>query len=455
MTQIPRLLGARWRQETAQRPTLPFYFVPSDGLTSPRSGQPITFTRNTYGIGLDASGRPYLAMPGEPRLWSYDLDSDGVFETAALRLDIADPNETNYLGYSQDLTQAAVWVPTGTGSVGAAVPFGAVAMHKVVDSDGAAAYLLRQTLGASTLYSVGNAMALSAFIAVGDTDPASAKQLRVIETGTLTSRGGASWVYASGVPTFTAVGGGTLLTGANGVRLGKLADGRQVYWFAVALSASLVNTNAHYCEITVAMTGAQTGNTYIGGIQIERMPGASSQTPSPYHPNYAASGAAIRGAEQWWAPWLAKPQTLTAYLKFVSAPMPTGSSYLRIGDYTDADTSFNLSAGVNQFTGIVKSGGATLVSYNSGISPGAINVAGEVRMVVKEGPSGVLRIGYRTLGGVETVASSSAITALFPNKFSSTDNNCRVNIGTGAGVGLLGLGIAWGEQTMDYMASFF
>lgn len=432
MTQIPYVLGARWEPSLRQRPHLPFFYDPADGLISPRSGQLVNASSTGRFASIDARGHVGWTPVGMLPVESLDLTGDGIRDTTLLHL--PDPGVRVAPAYTNDLSNAA-WVKTATGSTVLGFTLGDLALWLLTDSDGTNAYTVEQTIPASTFVFTGWRV-FGFAVAKGPLPPVSgATRIRLFENGT-TERGGATVVFdGNGVPTFTAVGGCTLVCGANGRFLGLGPGGQKVYWQACAVATASHSVPSDV-EIAVSSVGGDTGSVYVGcPVVFETL----NSDPGPFL--VGATSPIAAPDTNWQTSFLALPQAMTLFLRVAprraglpSGGMLLGSNFPR----------FTISSGVG--TGYVAGfhNGSTSVESAIGVAP-TYGVLHDLIAVLKA--DGSCYVAQR-VGGVTTVGPTSAAQAM-PAHWD--DGALYLT----AGGMYAGAAIAFGEQTLDFMASFF
>lgn len=446
MTQIPRILGARWNQQKDQRPTLPFYFVPSEGLLSPRSGQPVTFARASRQTTADAQGRLYEVPNHQPATVMFDLDGDGVRETAGLLLGGV---SNQYGRWTNDLANA-VWTILNTGSKTLYGVHGDLQLWRLLDSDAAQPAALVQVLDGSATAD-GQGFTLGIVVARDPTAPPTGPgRMRLRDTTASANRGEFTWTFdGAGVPTFAAGAGTELLCGANGHFLGVGPGGSRLYLqMAVAVGLGYVKANANQVEVAVSTTAAETGKALIVGAVSGPLGGFMAW---PFFNRGTPSGSPA--PETWTVPFEATPQAMTVYARYVlMGAKSVAKVYLRI---YGAGTS-KLELGHNGTGALIKHvvGAAEVTST----APADASIFGSLLEAV-----GVLKadgsvVAYsRVNNGVVTAgAPSAALPLAAPGAWASLRLGGDGTFGDVSAYGaVLGAAVAWGEQTLDYMAGFF
>lgn len=438
MTQIPRLLGARWAQESGQRPTLPFYFVPSDGLLSPRSGQPVTFTRAGRALGLARDGRLFEVPNHMPATIMLDLDGDGIRETASLLMNYSG----QHYGRNVNDLSAGTWSITGTGTKTLAGTHGAVQMWRLLDSDAGAIVTLVGAVDSSAM-SDGQLLTFGFITAKGTSAPTNPSRVRVRDVTASADRGSVTWTWSGTTPTFTPGTNTTLLTKSNGYYLGTDSGGRRLYLCVCAFTATtLVKANTHQYEAVVSTTAADTGKDVYLGCLFGPV-GGSSGWP------FLNRGTAGVGPfeERWSIPWDATPRAMTLYARYMMLADPA----FQHGVMSISGTSGSFQMVHGQ---VALQVGVPSVNSASG-GPAGLKIGDHIEMLGTVGADGAVTASLRANNGTLYVGSTSAALAL-PTLW-QVGGGAKLEFYTlfSPSAAIYGAAVAWGAQTMDYMASFF
>lgn len=284
------------------------------------------------------------AASGKARVHWMDLDSDGVRETPTLLLE---GTSTNLIVQSQDLS--TTWVNTGTVlTSGQSDPLGTTTAYSVNDDSAVAAENVAIT---PTFATDAVSKAISVFVKAG-TATTTVVNLQDVTAGA--SRLTVSIAWSNGVPTATASVGTLLATVRH-------RDG----WYRIlcrSTAVTVANTNTVFLY-PAGTTVADTGTCLFWGVQAE-----NALNPTSYIPT--AGGTDARAADTLTFPFVARVQTLTAYIRLIqNGTLPYSAS-------TDQIVGIGTSA-TETFAQLVNGGGAATVhgrinATQSGVvTPGA------------------------------------------------------------------------------------
>jgi hypothetical protein len=439
MTQIPYTFGARWTRQQGQRPTLPFYFLPTEGFLTPRSGQPVTFARAGRAVGIDAAGRLYEVPAHMPAAGHVDLDGDGVRESAGLVMGGQSP--ISFALHSNDLLQG-VWSLVNSGSLTLYDRHGIVGLYRLLDTDATNSTLLVQTVP-TTAMNEGQLMTLGFVVARDPTAPGvGTYRARFQDTTAGVERTACTWTFDSaGVPTFASTH--TLVMGTGGHFLGIGPRGEKLYMQVVIGGTGVVKANTHRIEIAVSTTGSHTGVALLVGM-VTVMGG---QRALPYVNRATTGQASVE--ETWSVPFEALPQPMTVYVR--SAALVTGArDFVQIGGLSGGEGLLTLTS-----TDITHHNGSASVNATVGFSPGLgapmenlVEYLGVLRA------DGAVRADTRIGGGTVGAGSWSQPLPLAASWGAAPILRLQGNNFKPHSI-ILGVAVAWGERDMDYMAAFF
>jgi len=343
--------------------------------------QGFTYTRATATTRID-KGRGTMAAvaSGQAATSWYDLDGDGLRETPALSLS---PARTNLCLQSENFgtTWAAVGTPTRSAAAGG---IGSVVLDLIGDDSAAALEGYTQTVTFT-----GNAVkAVSLFVAQ-NTSTTSVIRLRDTTAGADRLLGVLTW--AGGLP---------VLTMATGTFLGydAFANGYfRLHFVTTSVTAASTNSLQVYPATTSALLVATTGELYVGGVQAE-----NALYPGPYIPTTTVTVA--RNADVPIAPFLARPQAMTLYVRFIEqGGILSGGAQLWIG-----------SSSANSLY-LFASGGFYRIEHRATVTSAAASAPtyGQVvELVGTLSATGVVQLTQSINGAVPVVSAASGISTV-------------------------------------------
>ena len=252
----------------------------------------------------------------------------GTYERATL----LEKSSTNLVLRSEDFSNAA-WTKAGPPAItSAAHTASGITLDAIGDDDATAVEGVTQDITFT-----GNAVkAISIFVKAGSSQAASGSEIVLSDTTAGANRLRAVLTFsAAGVPSVTATIG--TYHGAE-----SLVDGVYRLYFTTT-SVTAANTNTFI--LRPAMTSAEEGNIYAGGVQAEN---------SPYPTAYiATAGATVtRNADTLYFPFTDVPQALTVYVKGVERGSGFGSAsagIMAIGGQSNAALML-MNDGTNRYT---------------------------------------------------------------------------------------------------------
>jgi hypothetical protein len=366
----------------------------------PLRGTP-TFARASEGLMRDSQGVQFLAAYGQPRVEYFDLDGDAVYETPALCFDGA---RTTLQARGADWSFATLSNLTRTAG---AARCGDMLFDKLNDADGVNAGTATLPNLSATLAANGNGVALITFCAP-DVAAASGHSIVLFDTTATASRGGVTVTWTAGVATVVALGGATLLWSR---QIGVTLDGRRVYEAAFKPTGTL-STNNHAVRVTPAVTGAQTGDCYIGYAHVEDV--TTFPLPMVVHPG---TGSAAYVAETWSLPFGAPPQAMTFYLDFIEAGTrysAAGVRLLSLGNSTPGTPELKLETDGAGAYRLTHHNGTSPVSAAAGASGGSAipNVGQRVQLYATMSATGAVSIQQSIAGAAWSPVVTSGALAL-------------------------------------------
>lgn len=267
---------------------------------TPLGGEVATLVRNGDATADDSFGVLRTLGYDQSRWTGWDTDSDGIDDFPALLLERATPTGGNLVGASEAIqADATRWPRTGTPTFGTAHTASGVTLDLIGDDDGAAQEYVSQNL-----VFTGNAQkAIHLRVKKGTSSPASGSQIQLVDTTAAADRL---------LCTLTWNADGTLVTPAPSVGTFLYSRRRadltyDVYFRTTAVTAA----NTNQLRIIPAGTASEQGNLYVGRVQAE-----NELVPSSYVKNAAAAGGTRLSDLLSW-PFLARPQAMTRYVRFV------------------------------------------------------------------------------------------------------------------------------------------
>lgn len=248
-----------------------------------------TFTRATVGNMIGPAGQLQSAASGALRTEFVDLDGDGIRETPTLVLEDARTqlvtNPENFGAWSVSGT------PIVTGSQ--ADPFGGTAAYELNDDDGAVNEFIFQTVTFT-----GDAIkGLALFVRAGT---AGETIIKLRDTTGAADRLLATITWTAGVPAVVMTTGTLLANEALGGN-----------WYRLVFqTTSVTAANVNRIEIAPAGAPTNTGTVYVFGANAW-----NALFPS----SYQGPSLGTRNADSLGFTFSHRPQTMTAYTRFVEA----------------------------------------------------------------------------------------------------------------------------------------
>jgi len=285
--------------------------------TAPREDTIEVHARNSLGYYIDKNGVLKTAGREVPRIQWEDTDGDGIRDTPFL---LVGPRRTNLCLESEDLgtTWAAIGSPTRSAAAHTAA---GVSLDLIGDDDASVAEGHSQVVA----FAADGVQAVSVFVKEGTSAPASGSEIIVRDTTAALDRMHATYTWSGGVPT-VVMSAGTEVRSPE-----KLKDG--VYRLHLA-TAGVVAANTNQVEIYPCRKGtvADTGNVYIGGIQVE-----DATAPGPY---MKTTTTAFTGyADDLYFPYLWLPMAATVLIDMIqTVAMADAATVLRIGGPVPSST---------------------------------------------------------------------------------------------------------------------
>lgn len=224
-------------------------------LTTP-TGHVITIDRNSECTVLDSLGRVTTLVQDQPA-WAASYNAEqAVWETGLA----IGSNRTNTCKHSEDFAGASWTASNAPSRTAAAWTIGDVVMDLIGDTSGATQAMYSQTVTLTGNTKKGVAF----FVKRGRTAPAGGFRIRLRDTT-------ASVVRLSATVTF--LGSSTVPTVAmtNGILLEVLALEGRVYLIRLQ-STAVTAANTNSLEVIPCDIGAETGDIYIGGMQVADEP---------------------------------------------------------------------------------------------------------------------------------------------------------------------------------------
>jgi hypothetical protein len=270
-----------------------------------------TFTRadaSTCATSIDRLGQLRTWAANQLRLEFVDLDGDGVRETPGF---VLEGSRTNLCLRSQDF---ANWSVIGTPTIGTAITASDLSLDLLGDDDGAALeYFYR------SVTFTGNAVKAVSVFAKKGTSSSDEWHLQIFDNTAGTQRliAKISW-DGSGVPSVVMTVGSQIGSPA--------LVGNGIYQFSFQ-TTSVTAANSHEVRVIparLADADADTGNVYIGGVQVE-----DAAFPSSYIKTTTAT--VTRAADSLTFPIGFGPQDLTVYAKMARPVWADASGTLAAG----------------------------------------------------------------------------------------------------------------------------
>ncbi len=370
--------------------------VPSDPTLAPLSRGSLyapTSLRSSSGWGISTDGRSYRMPPDLARFEWVDLDGDKVREAPAL---LCEDASTNVCQFDDAF---ASWTTFGTIARTYFASLGDADVFLVTDSDATNRAYLSRTINASTF--------------VG----ATAKGIRVIwGRGPSPAASGAFvWLFDAGASvdrclvriTANADGSPSLAPSA-GSDVGSqfLCTEKGVDFYLVDVVSSAVTVaNAHQIRIGAANTAAQTGNCYLGAVQVDRDDArVSSRIKTPTGVNVTRTREVIG----WLVPYPPLGEQVWQLDLIESGATGIANSVVAVlTDANGANPSLAVTCnGSGRYT-VTHHNGTTSVSASAATTPAW---GSQVRLVVRLFADGSVQIGQGVNGGA--IANSSPSAAL-------------------------------------------
>lgn len=399
--------GAAWRRQR----------VDGREVEAPTFARADATTCATY---VDRGGLLRTAAAGKLRLSWVDADSDGVFETPVLLLE---PSRANVCLQSEDFgtTWAAVGTPTRSAGAGT---IGVVSMDLIGDDAAGAAEGYSQDV----VFTADAVKAVSLFVGQGT---ATKLFVRLQDVTASAERLGATVTWSGGTVSVVA-GVGTAFTAE------RTGNGYRVLLQTTAVTAGNTNRLVIYPGNDSALTAADTGNAYVGGVQCENAPFPSSYIKT-------TTAAVTRAADSLVFPTGFSPDdNYTIYLR---APRPLWAD--ASGSIGAADLyALNIGGGNGQVAvyaddatrvmGVLLDAATTDAQATQSIPAGAIEVCAQVRNITTGGD---VRLDVGSGFGSYSSAASA---------FSAWASNVAT-VGSGWGGGIHKLLVARGLFTLAEM----
>lgn len=267
---------------------------------TPLGGELATLVRNGDATADDSFGVLRTLGYDQSRWTGWDTDGDGVADFPALLLERATPTGGNLVGASEAIqADATRWPRTGSPTFGTAHTASGTTLDLVGDDDGAA-----QEYPSQNLTFTGDAeKVIQVRVKKGTSSPASGSQIQLRDT-----MAGQDRLLC----TITWNADGTLITPtpATGTLLlvRRRADLTYDLFFR---TTSVTAANTNQLRLIPAGTAAEQGNCYFGRIDAK-----NETVPTSYVKNAAAAGGTRLSDLLSW-PFLARPQAMTQYVRFV------------------------------------------------------------------------------------------------------------------------------------------
>lgn len=357
---------------------------------SDRNGDRTVFTRASSAWGYGSDGRSYRMPMGVPRFEYFDLDGDGILERPAL---VCEDASTNLCGHDDTLSS---WVVTGSITATNMNAAGDVDVFLVNDADAAAAATIHKVLSAFTGLTSKGVLVLWGR---GPTPAASGAFVRLRDTTAGVNRLDATITSnVAGVPTVAIVGGaGTHV----GTYKGPIKDGVQLYWLAFSSSTIASVANVHHLQLGGAVTAAQTGNAFFGGVLVEDEIRPSSRIETPTN----TAVTRTRETVGWLAPSLGLERPETWVLDFIErGGLPIAGSILAAAcDNAGANPSFSVASTGSRYRVTSHNGSGSVFSD----APSAPAYGDWVRLLVARFADGSVQAGHALNGGAFSLGTKS------------------------------------------------
>lgn len=415
----PSVLPGRAFQTVDRVSRCHFNLRVGEGKLDALTGQAPAFARASAGGSVvDVNGRLRTPVHSQPRFELVDLDGDGVRETPLV---LIEPGRTNLFIRVEEFNDAA-W-SKGAGCTvtpdDTRAPSGAITADKLdfttisTDNFAQQQYTVADPENRTFVFSI--------FLKDGTLTEAADRFSIQIRRGD-----------ASEISSYT-IGAGTLKVAE------RLGNGWTRYYAVKTFGSSTTGDNVQ----VLVRNQTVTGYFYAWGAQLEEAP-----LPSSYIATAASTVARL--ADDLSYPFLAFPQAMTAYARFVERGAIAIAANPRIFQIGGGAARFQIttSTATGQY-GVAHNNGVTAVSATLASGPSYGQLV-ELRAVLNA--DGSVLIGQSINGGAESLAGPSAALAL-----ASAWSDQKIWVGEAAAasavaaMGLFDLRVAGGARTLQQM----
>jgi hypothetical protein len=263
---------------------------------TPLGGEAAAFVRNGDATADDSYGVVRTLGYDQSRWTGWDLDGDGAADLPALLLERATPSGGNLVGQSEAL---ASWSVSGTPTFGTAHTASGATLDLIGDNDGAAQEYVEKAI----TFTGNAAKAVRIRVKRGTSPAASGAQILLWDSSAAAARLLCNILFNSDGTLITPVASpGTFLYAR------RRADLTYDLYFR---TTSVTAANTHALRVIPAAVAGEQGNIYAGMVQVE-----NDLISTSYVKNAAAAGGTRLADSLSW-PFLARPQAMTMYLRFI------------------------------------------------------------------------------------------------------------------------------------------